>query len=231
MSSFGYYPIMVDLSGKRCLVVGGGEVASRKVKGLLEAGADDVAVVSPLLNEELAELQQSGRIRVELRGYVPEDVLAANLVFAATNQPQLNADIAEDARRLGIWANLADDGAKGSFITPAIHRQGDLVIALTTSGASPALASQIKQELVSAYGDEYAPRLTALRLLRERLLDASVGANNAYGLSPVDRRKLLRLAAADAAGWKQTAEALRQEPSQAAIQLERWMDSLRMQLL
>ncbi|WP_083814207.1 precorrin-2 dehydrogenase/sirohydrochlorin ferrochelatase family protein [Paenibacillus curdlanolyticus] len=231
MSEIRYYPIMVDLSGKRCLVVGGGEVACRKVKGLLEAGADDVILISPTLHDELKELERNGRIQVVQRGYIPEDINGANLVFAATNQSQMNANIADEARKLGIWANLADDGAQGSFVTPAVHRQGDLVMALTTSGASPALASRIKQELALAYGDEYAERLSVLRLLRARVLHAGARDGSGGEISPAVRRRLLRLAAEDAEGWKQTAWALREEPDLAAAELERWMESLRMQLL
>jgi precorrin-2 dehydrogenase/sirohydrochlorin ferrochelatase len=161
------YPMMVDLTGKRCLVVGGGTVAERKVTLLLECGAD-VEVVSPATTARVAALAASGAVRVRRRPVRPPDLRDAFLVVVATDDPQVNREVAERVRTTGGLVNVADDPEACSFLVPAVLRRGDLTIAISTGGGSPALAKKLRQRLEQTIGPEYEAYLATLRLLRER---------------------------------------------------------------
>lgn len=163
-----YYPIFLDLQGKCCLVVGGGDVAARKVEGLLEAGAV-VAVVSPLLTEALDRLAQSGSIRHEARLFEPDDVIGCTIVIGATDQPEVNAAVCEASRTQGIWVNIVDTPGACDFIAPAVVRRGELQIAISTGGNSPTLAKRIRAQLEHIYGWEYAELVAWLGHQRERI--------------------------------------------------------------
>jgi precorrin-2 dehydrogenase/sirohydrochlorin ferrochelatase len=165
------YPMMVDLTGKRCLVVGGGTVAERKVTLLLECGAD-VEVVSPATTARLATLAASGAVRVRRRPVRPVDLSDAFLVVVATDDPQVNREVAARVRSAGGLVNVADDPAACSFLVPSVLRRGDLTIAISTGGGSPALAKKLRQRLERTIGPEYEAYLAALRLLRERVKQA-----------------------------------------------------------
>lgn len=160
------YPVMLRLEGERCLVVGGGAVAERKVRGLLEAGAE-VRVVSPSLTCGLEELASAGSIDVCRREYQERDLDGVKLVYAATGERDTNARVAADAKRLGVLAGIADRPEEGAFLTPAIVRRGKLVMAVTASGASPALASSIAAELAERYDESYEAFVDWLGRLRE----------------------------------------------------------------
>jgi precorrin-2 dehydrogenase/sirohydrochlorin ferrochelatase len=161
-----YYPIYVDLQTQRCLVVGGGEVAERKVETLLRANGT-VTVISPKLTPALRLWAEDGRIEALVRSYEPGDLNGFSLVFAATDDENLQRDISAEARARGILVNVVDRPALCSFIVPALVSQGDLTIAVSTSGASPALAKKIRQELEQRFGAEYALALTFLARVRE----------------------------------------------------------------
>ncbi|QHW34149.1 bifunctional precorrin-2 dehydrogenase/sirohydrochlorin ferrochelatase [Paenibacillus rhizovicinus] len=195
-----YYPIMVRLSGKRCVVVGGGTVAERKVAALLEGGADEVIVVSPHATANLEELAAIGCIALWRREYQEQDSEGAFLLIAATNDRQLNSGIAAYADSRGLLVNTADLGETGSFITPSVVRRGELVIALTTGGASPALTALLKRRLAEQYGPAYGAFIDRLHALRKRVL-AEVGDSEL-------RAAVLRLAA----------EELPTEPGQETIE-------------
>ncbi len=162
-----YYPMMVDLAGRRCLVVGGGVVAERKVRALLEAGGEGV-VVSPALTPGLEALKREGRIVHLARLYQPGDLAGSFLVFGATDDHQLNSRLADEAKAAGVLANMADSPISGTFVAPAVLTRGDLVIAISTGGDSPALAKKIREDLESVYGEEYAELLNVLERVRER---------------------------------------------------------------
>ena len=133
------YPVFLDLSDVEVLVVGGGTVALRKATGLVEAGAK-VTVVAPLVVPELVALAD----HVAVRRYDSSDNAAHRLVVTATDDPLVNAQVAADARASGVWANSADDPQNCSFILPAVARRGAVTVAISTGGASPALATHLR---------------------------------------------------------------------------------------
>jgi len=171
----GYYPIFLDLQGKRCVVVGGGEVATRKVQGLLDAGAE-VSVVSPTLTETLSMLAEWGIIQHTARAFQASDVDGCALVIGATDHLAVNTAVCEAARRQGIWVNIVDTPDACDFIAPAVVRRGALQIAISTGGKSPTLAKQIRIQLEQLYGQEYAELLTWLGEQRERIRRLAVDA-------------------------------------------------------
>lgn len=150
-----YYPVCLQITARPCLVVGGGRVAERKVKGLLECGAK-VLVVSPELTAGLKKLYEEGAISWEQRGYHRDDVAGAFLVMAATNDPLVQDMVLEDAERHNILLNVADVPDKCNFILPALVKRGSLSIAISTAGKSPALAKQMRQRFEEQIGDEFA---------------------------------------------------------------------------
>lgn len=163
-----YYPVNLDLRERRCVVVGGGRVAERKTLSLLEAGGD-VTVVSPSLTPKLAELAASGKV-VQVPSPFHESHLAnAHLVIAATNDLAVNRAVAQLCRKKGILVNVAAPPGESSFIVPSVVKRGDLVIAVSTGGASPALSRSIRQELEKQYGPEYELLLARLAAVRKRL--------------------------------------------------------------
>jgi precorrin-2 dehydrogenase/sirohydrochlorin ferrochelatase len=180
-----FYPMMVDLTGKRCLVVGGGAVAERKVALLVECGAE-VDVVSPKATARLTALASSGRIRLRRRPVRAADLPGAFLVVVATDDPRVNREVAERARRAGGLVNVADDPAACSVLVPSVIRRGDLTVAISTGGGSPALARKLRQRLEQTVGPEYEAFVAALRLLRERARRAIA--------DPEDRQAIYRRA-------------------------------------
>src|SRR5258705_6456042 len=151
----GSAPVPVNLAGCRCRVVGGGVIAERRIESLLAAGAA-VTVISPQVTLALAKLATDGRIDVERRAYREGDLAGFHLVLVATDRGDVNAAVAREARERGVWINAADDPANCTFILPALVRRGDLTVAVSTGGTSPALARAIREELESYLTDDYA---------------------------------------------------------------------------
>lgn len=150
-----YYPIFLNIRGKKCLVVGGGEVALRKVKALLEHGAN-VQVVSPVLCTELSQLAKDGAVQAHQRSYKAEDLQDALIAVVATDNAKTNEGVAAEARRRGVLVNVVDDPQHSDFIVPSYFRRGDVTIAVSTSGRSPALARKIRSQLEKDFEPEYA---------------------------------------------------------------------------
>lgn len=222
------YPVMLRLAGKRCVVIGGGAIAERKTLALMESGAGRIEVIAEQVTEKVSQLGQSGRLHIIQRPYETDDIRQASLVIAATNDPMLNARIVREADRCGIWVNSASDGDEGTFVTPAVVRRGDLIVGITTSGASPSLAAKVKEELEQQYGEEYTIRLHALRLLRERLLDPNITMVRDKPLAS-SKRELLRSAAADVTGWQELAKVLadaRHTELDLTITIDKWIERL-----
>lgn len=165
-----YYPICLELTNRNCLVVGGGEVAERKVLSLLQAEAS-VEVISPEVTGRIRRLAKARKISWTDREYRPGDSKNAFLVISATNNPAANASIAQDADRLNTLLNVVDSPKECNFIVPASVVRGNLLISTSTSGKSPALAKRIRQEIQRNYGVEYGPLLDILGLCRELVLD------------------------------------------------------------
>lgn len=170
-----YYPVFWDISGKKCVVIGGGEVAARKVDRLLSCGAK-ICVVSPELTGELASLKRDDRIEHIDDEYSSEFLYGATLVIGATDDEKTNAAISRDAKTKGIPVNIVDDPQKCDFILPSLVERGDMTIACGTGGASPALARHVREELEKIFGEEYATLVNILGRLRTRMeKNAGVG--------------------------------------------------------
>ncbi len=163
-----YYPIMMDLQDRDCLVVGGGQVATRKVQGLLQCGAR-VTVVAPSLAPELAALVESGSICFQDRDYVPSDMEGKSLAIAATDDRAVNQEVSREAKARSIPVNVVDQPGLCSFIVPAIHRDGDLCVAVSTGGRSPGAAAQIRDEIARSLGPGYGDYLALVGEARNKL--------------------------------------------------------------
>jgi precorrin-2 dehydrogenase/sirohydrochlorin ferrochelatase len=150
-----FYIACLRLKGRRCLVVGGGEIGLEKVEGLLACDGD-VVLVAPEAEPELQRLASEGSIRWEQREYEPSDLEGSFLVIAATDDSERNIAIYHDAEHRAMLVNVVDVPPLCNFILPAIIRSGPLAIAISTAGASPALAKRMKREISELFGDEYA---------------------------------------------------------------------------
>jgi precorrin-2 dehydrogenase/sirohydrochlorin ferrochelatase len=197
------YPLFLRLDGRPCLVVGGGAVAGRKVRGLLEAGAQ-VTVVAPEAGDEVRSLAQDGRIRWVRRGFEPGDLEGMVLAFAATSDPEVNREVVAGGEARGTWVNAADDPEGSGFHVPAVHRRGGLAVAVATGGAVPALAGwvrdRIARELPAGLEElvEVARRLRQMtpapdgRRLRQ-LFDSGILEDLARGDREAAERKVARV--------------------------------------
>jgi precorrin-2 dehydrogenase / sirohydrochlorin ferrochelatase len=151
-----FYIACLKLKGRRCVVVGGGEIGLEKVEGLL-ACEGDVTLIAPEAIEPLREHASEGAIRWEQRPYAgPGDLESAFMVIAATNDTEVNIAVYEDAERRAMLVNVVDVPPLCNFILPAIVRTGPLAIAISTAGASPALAKRMKREIEALFGEPYA---------------------------------------------------------------------------
>lgn len=165
-----YYPVFLNLKDKLCVVVGGGKVAERKVLSLLNAQAI-VKVISPEVTLVLNELFDKGEIIWEKREYQEGDLEGAWLVIAATNNFEVQKKILEEAEKRKIFCNIVDVPELCSFIVPSVIKRGDLVLAISTSGASPAVAKRIRESLEELFGWEYDVYLKLMKHLREQILN------------------------------------------------------------
>jgi siroheme synthase-like protein len=151
-----FYIACLKLTGRRCLVVGGGDVGLEKVEGLLACDGD-VTLLAPDAHPELEALAAEGSIAWERRAYAgPEDLEGIFIVIAATDDSEVNIEVFDDAERRAMLVNVVDVPPLCNFILPAIVRIGPLAIAISTAGASPALAKRLKREIAEAYGEPYA---------------------------------------------------------------------------
>jgi len=164
-----YYPVNLDILNRKCLIVGGGSVSTRKVITLLDCGAI-VTIVSPDVSEKLLELAGNGSIRWEKRSYLSSDLDGMFLVIGATDDEELNRQISADAEKINMLCNIADRPDVCNFILPAIVNRRDLVIAVSTSGKSPAFAKTLRKELEKQFGVEYAEFLRLMGAIRKKLL-------------------------------------------------------------
>jgi precorrin-2 dehydrogenase / sirohydrochlorin ferrochelatase len=190
----GYLPIFLDVGGRRCIVIGGGDVAERKVAALLEAGAD-ATLISPTLSPALARIAGAGRLTYLARRYQPGDLRGAALAFAATDDAAAHREISAEARGLGIPLNVADDPELCTFVAPAVAARGALKIAVSTSGESPAFAARVRDEIEHQIGAEYGGSLeiiaAARRWLRSRVRSQNERARIMKSLAAADLPRLI----------------------------------------
>jgi len=190
------YPILLQLEGRLCVVIGGGPVAIRKVRGLLAAGARVRLVAGELAvpAEELADVE------LILRPYGAGDLQGAFLAFAATDDREVNASVVLEARQQGILANVADMPAEGDFALPALVRRGNLTVAVSTAGGCPALAALLRDRLAGELGPEWATALEIAAALRQKrlTLQGNTEYNQAILRRLLDGGLLALIAAGDA---------------------------------
>jgi siroheme synthase-like protein len=169
----GYYPIFLEMKDRRCVVIGGGAVAERKVEGLVAVGAN-VTVIAPGITDGLKELLKQGAIRHVAREYQAGDRAGYDLVFVATDNSEINAVVSNEAQCLRIWVNSADDPDHCDFILPAVIRRGDLAVAVSTGGVSPAVTRAIREELDEYFNADYARFVQIAGEVRRELREKSV---------------------------------------------------------
>lgn len=179
------YPVNLVLAGRRCLVVGGGAVAVRKVEGLLAADAS-VHVVALRLSPRLQELAAGGSITADEKAFEPVDLDDVWLAVAATDDPAVNRALFEEGRARKLWVNAADDPASCSFTLPAVVRRGPLLVTVATGGASPALASWLKRWIEGQLGDEHVVLAELLAAEREAIQARGETTEGLDWLSAID---------------------------------------------
>lgn len=173
-----YYPVFLDLSGRDALVVGGGAIAARKVRTLLRYGAR-VTVTAPRVRPEIARLAERKKVRLLRRGYKASDLAGRDLVYCSTDDEKLNASVGLECARRKILVNVVDRPKYCSFIVPAIVQRGDVTFAISTGGASPALAKFLMGQVKEKFGANVGKVAAELRKNRKRLLE-----------TPMERRKI-----------------------------------------
>jgi precorrin-2 dehydrogenase/sirohydrochlorin ferrochelatase len=164
-----YYPVNLNIHGRPCLVVGGGAVGVRKVAGLRDGGAR-VTVVAQTAAPVLLEMAQRRAIALHQRPFRTSDLDGMFLVIGATDDAALNRTISREAERRNILCNIVDVPQCCNFILPAVIRRGDLLIAVSTSGKSPAFAKHLRRQMQARFGEEYATFLDLMGAIRDRLL-------------------------------------------------------------
>jgi siroheme synthase-like protein len=163
-----FYPVYLNLKNKRVVVIGGGEVAERKVESLLETGAA-IIVISPELTARLESLAKSHRIQIHRRVYAPGDCTGAALVFSATDNATVSDLVFREAANVGALVNTADQPDLCDFIMPAVVRRGDIAIAISTGGTSPGLAARLRRDIEAIIGPEYAQLAEMLAEIRPEI--------------------------------------------------------------
>ncbi len=172
-----YYPIFLNISGRKCVVVGGGPVALRKTRALFEHGAS-VEVISPDLCPELSQLEKNGTVHVLHRDYERGDLGGAVIAVAATDDSKINGKVAEEARDTGVLVNVVDEPQYSDFIVPSYLRRGDVTIAVSTGGRSPALARKIRTKLEEDFGVEYVSLVLMVGEVRSELKQRGIIVNS-----------------------------------------------------
>jgi siroheme synthase-like protein len=187
-----YYPIFFNLRGKTGVVVGGGKVAFRKVRRLLGYGAD-LTVVSPKPCPEIVKLSKDGLIRLIRRDYEARDLKDAMIAIVCTDVKEVNRKVAVQAKKGGVLVNVADDLEPSDFIIPSILRRGNLTIAVSTSGVSPALARKIRAKLENGFGEEYGSLLSIIGKVRSTIREKGIIVGVEAWQDALDLDLLIRL--------------------------------------
>ncbi|MEW6042419.1 MAG: bifunctional precorrin-2 dehydrogenase/sirohydrochlorin ferrochelatase [Elusimicrobiota bacterium] len=176
MKNMKYYPMLLELKGKKCLIIGGGPVAAHKTRSLLKAGAM-VSIISPVLTKSLMNLSKSKKIFHIKSEYHKKFLKNAFLVIAATNKKEINLKVSKDARVLGLLVNIVDMPALSNFIVPAVLCRKDLIISISTSGKAPVLSKKIKEDLrklIPCYAKMVRPLASIRHKLKLKYPDADM---------------------------------------------------------
>jgi len=168
-----YFPIFFEMTGRRCLVIGGGPIAERKIAGLLEVGAA-ITVISPDISETIARWSRENLLDLATRRYRPGDLAGYELAFTATDDAEVNTAVYNEGRERGVWVNAADDPAHCDFILPSVLRRGDLAVAVSSGGHSPALARTVREELEFYFTGEYQLLAKLAAEVRDELRQRSI---------------------------------------------------------
>lgn len=168
-----YYPVFLDIQGKPVVVVGGGHVALQKLTNLVDAGAQ-VTLISPELTPEVQNYVDDGKVMHIKREYEDGDMEGYFLAFVATDDGKINKVVADEARSKGIWVNAVDDVPNCDFIMPGVIRRGELVVAISTSGLSPAMARKVREGLEEFLGEEDAALLDLAADVRKELNEKGI---------------------------------------------------------
>jgi precorrin-2 dehydrogenase / sirohydrochlorin ferrochelatase len=184
------YPVMLNLVNRRVVIIGGGDVALRKARDLLEAGAH-VLVIAPQVHDDIQALSGAYGASLEIfqRQYQPGDLAGAALVFAATSAVEVNRAVFTEAQARNIFINAVDDPPNCSFFIPSFTKRGDLILALSTSGKSPALAARLRREIEKHIPEDIEQTLATLSEIR----DIFKSHKNFSKLSSSDRGRILKL--------------------------------------
>lgn len=164
-----YYPMMMDLENKKILVIGGGKVAYRKIKGLVETGAY-IYVVGTVISPEIQAIKHQKLILIE-RSFMPSDLENKDIAFVCTNSRETNERLVDLAKSKGLLTSCVEQKVHADFIVPAVYRNGDLTVAVSTSGANPTLAKNIRDEIASQYEGNYSERVELLKELRQYIIN------------------------------------------------------------
>ncbi len=210
------YALALDLTGRRAIVVGAGNVAERKVRGLLEAGAL-VTVVAPRASAALRELAENGALEVVARAFEPADLDGVSLAFAATDDDAVNAAVVEAARARRVLVNDASDGARGDFSNPLTHRAGPLSFTVSSAGLAPSFAIRLRDELRTHFGERYVRAAETLGRARAYVTTVIAPDLRARGMNALAAREIDELAAMNAKTLEHEIERLvaTREPSAA----------------
>lgn len=184
------FPMFLKLDGRSCLVVGAGNVGEPKIASLVACGAR-VRVVAPEAGEEVAAWHRTQVIRWEARGFQTDDLDGVFLVIAATGSTEVNDEVFREAQLRQILCNVVDDRARCDFFYPAVVRRGQLQVAISTAGLSPALAQRLRRDLEAQFGPEYSTWLEELGEYRKQLFASEA--------APEERRRRLHQAASQEA--------------------------------
>lgn len=187
-----YYPVSLNIKGRKCVVVGGGEVARRKVKTLMEHGAT-ITVISPELGPGLVQLAEHGEIEALNREYQTGDLKDSFIVIAATDDSNTNRQIVREAGERAVLVNVVDDAQNSDFIVPSFLRRGDITIAVSTAGCSPALARKIRTGLEKNFGEEYAALAQLLNEMRAELKKKGITVGGDDWQKALDLDELIEL--------------------------------------
>jgi siroheme synthase-like protein len=191
-----HYPLFLDISGRLCIVIGGGRIAERKVAMLLKFNAK-VKLISPIMTVVLSKLSKSGKINVIERKYEAGDLDGASLVFAATNRKEINNRIKEEAETKGILVNVVDDPALCDFIVPSIVKKNPIIIAISTSGVLPALSKKLRKEISAYITEDYIKYVRIIGKFRKFLInnvtDRKIRSEIMTEINKADMKELINM--------------------------------------